>query len=173
MTPRRLLHRRTSTPVRVTSSLKSGPSLPNDVMLQTCRRVGIVSLVFASLWAFIIVMNNFVVRLLGHAAVMDALWPFPGVLVATTGVVTSVLMVYLARRLSPRPQLLLDVGSGFLVVQCLFISVLSEWEVVPMVPRVSWVCVAILLYPQSCRIRPGRSYGPHCWRLPRSRSLSP
>ena len=116
-------------------------------MLQTCRRVGIVSIVFASLWAFIIVMNNFVARLLGHAAVMDALWPFPGNLVATTGGFTSLLMVYLARRLSPRPQLLLDVGSGFLVIQCLFISILSEWEVVPVVPRVSWVCVAILLYP--------------------------
>jgi serine/threonine-protein kinase len=114
-------------------------------MFQTCRRVGIVSLVFASIWAFMTIMNNFVIRLISDR--MDTLYPFPGNIIGIAGIASSLVMARLARKLGHKPQLLIDVGSGYLVFQCLLISFLTHWIPIPLVPRVSWVCVAILIYP--------------------------
>jgi hypothetical protein len=151
MTTRRLLGRRASTPVRTTGATPTGgtpagQSLPNDVVCQTCRRVGIVGIVFAVLWAFTLFMNNVVAGWFGEMAFMRYLWPFPGNVVATIGVVSSLLMTGLAHRLSGK-SILLDVGSGYLVLQCFLISILSQWAPVPITPRVSWVCIPILFYP--------------------------
>jgi hypothetical protein len=143
----RLIDRRPSTPSRSTVSSGPGQSLPSDVLGQTCRRLWIVGMVFASLWTFTLFMNTFVAGWLGEAAFMQEIWPFPGHLVASIGVISSLLMTVLARRLSPRPRLLVDVGAGYLVLQCLLISILSQWAPVPISPRVSWVCIPILFYP--------------------------
>jgi eukaryotic-like serine/threonine-protein kinase len=146
MSTRRLLGRRPSTPVRTAGNTASGQSLPNDVVCQTCRRVGIVSLVFASLWTFTLIMNNLVAGWLGQMAFMRELWPFPGNIVASLGVASSLVMTTLAHRLSGK-SILLDVGSGYLVLQCLLVSILSQWSPAPISPRVSWVCIPILFYP--------------------------
>ena len=145
MTSRRLLGRRPSTPGKTSGTAGSGHSLPSDLMVQTCRRVGIVSTVFGSIWAFMTIMNNFVLKLLSER--MDTLYPLPGNVLGALGVASSVVMVYIARKYSHKQQLLIDLGSGYLVLQCFLISVLTHWIPVPMVPRVSWVCIAILIYP--------------------------
>ncbi|MDQ3222625.1 MAG: serine/threonine protein kinase, partial [Gemmatimonadota bacterium] len=119
--------------------------MPNDLVCQTCRRVGTVSIVFGSVWLFMTVLNNFVLRLLSDR--MATLYPFPGSTIGAAGVASSLVMVLLARKISHKPQLLIDVGAGYLVLQCLLISILTHWIAVPLVPRVSWVCIAILIYP--------------------------
>ncbi len=119
--------------------------MPSDLMVQTCRRVGIVSVVFGSIWAFMTVMNNFVLPLISDR--MATLYPFPGNVLGAAGVLSSIIMVSLARRIGHKKQLLIDLGAGYLVLQCLLISILTHWMSVPMVPRVSWVCIAILIYP--------------------------
>src|SRR3954467_5104738 len=146
MSTRRLLGRRPSTPVRTTTASGTGQSMPSEMLGQTCRRVGIVSIVFASLWVITLILNNIVAGWLGQMAFMQALWPFPGNLVSSIGVASSLGMTWLARRLSGKPMLL-DVGAGFLVLQCLLIAILSQWAPVPISPRVSWVCIPILFYP--------------------------
>jgi eukaryotic-like serine/threonine-protein kinase len=143
----RLLGRRSSTPIRATDSSKLGNSLPHDVMGQTCRRVGIVGLVFATLWALTVFMNTLVARWFGEMAFMRELWPFPGLPVAVIGIFSSVLMTALARRYSSQQRLLVDLGSGYLVLQCLLVSIIGQWAPLPISPRVSWVCIAILFYP--------------------------
>src|ERR687898_2582228 len=141
MTSRRLLGRRPSTPGKSTEPTRSGQSLPSDLLVQTCRRVGIVSTVFGSIWAFMTIMNNFVLPLLSER--MASLYPYPGNILGGVAVASSVAMVYLARKIGHKQQLLIDMGSGYLVLQCLLISILTHWMPVPLVPRVSWVCVAI------------------------------
>ncbi|HEX6405671.1 MAG TPA: hypothetical protein VFZ90_00655, partial [Gemmatimonadales bacterium] len=126
MSTRRLLGRRPSTPVRTTTASRPGQSLPSELLGQTCRRVGIVSIVFASLWIITLFLNNVVAGWLGQMAFMQALWPFPGNLVSTIGVASSLAMTWLAHRLSGKPRLL-DVGAGYLVLQCLLIAILSQW----------------------------------------------
>src|SRR5687768_15549985 len=140
MTSRRLLGRRPSTPARAGVASRSGHSLPSDVLGQTCSRLGIVSLVFAALWALTIFMNTVVAGWFGEMGFMRDLWPFPGNLVAALGIVSSLLMAVLAGRLSGK-SILMDVGSGYLVLQCALVSILSQWAPVPISPRVSWVCI--------------------------------
>jgi hypothetical protein len=142
----RHLHRRQSTPARPAIGSRPGQSLPNDVLCQTCSRVGIVGLVFAGLWALTIFMNTLVAGWFGEMAFMQDLWPFPGHLVAAMGIVSSLSMTVLARRLSGNP-VLVDVGSGYLVLQCMLVSILGQWAPVPISPRVSWVVIPILFYP--------------------------
>jgi serine/threonine protein kinase len=146
MNTRRLLGRRPSTPLRATTSSGQGQSLPSDMLGQTCHRVGIVGLVFASLWALTIFMNTIVARWFGEMAFMREIWPFPGLLVASIGIASSILITLLARRLSGK-SILVDVGAGYLVLQCFLVSILGQWAPVPITPRVSWVCIAILFYP--------------------------
>src|SRR5918994_3780621 len=112
MTTRRLLGRRPSTPVRASVSSRPGQSLPTDVLGQTCRRVGIVSLVFASLWAITMFMNTFVAGWFGEMGFMREIWPSPGILFSVIGVASSLCMTVLAHPLSGKP-ILLDVGSGY------------------------------------------------------------
>jgi eukaryotic-like serine/threonine-protein kinase len=145
MSTRRLLGRRPSTPVRSTAS-RPGQSLPSDVLGQTCRRIGIVGLVFAALWALTLLMNNVVAGWLGEMSFMREVWPFPGNIVAVIGVVSSLGITWVARRLSGRASLL-DIGSVYLVLQCFLVSMLSQWAPVSISPRVSWVCIPILFYP--------------------------
>ncbi|MEP7226739.1 MAG: hypothetical protein ABI785_05220, partial [Gemmatimonadales bacterium] len=113
MTSRRLLGRRPSTPVRSPLSSRPGHSLPSDLMFQTCRRVGIVGIVFASIWAFMTIMNNFVIRLITDR--MDALYPYPGNIVGAAGVASSLLMVGLARKLG-------DIAGGALIAATLVLA---------------------------------------------------
>jgi serine/threonine protein kinase len=146
MNTRRLLGRRPPTASRATASSGPGHSLSSDVLGQTCRRMGIVGLVFASIWALAIFMNTVVARWFGEMAFMRQVWPFPGLTVASIGIASSLLLTVLARRLSGRP-LLVDIGSGYLILQCLLIAILDQWALVPVTPRVSWVCIPILFYP--------------------------
>jgi tRNA A-37 threonylcarbamoyl transferase component Bud32 len=156
MTTRRLLGRRQSTPIRVSSTSGSAPSLPSDVLGQTCRRVGIVGIVFAALWAITILMNTLVARWLGEMAFMREIWPHPGLLVSCIGVASSILLTFLAMRLSGKP-ILVDLGSAYLVLQCLLIGILSQWVPVPITPRVSWVVIPILFYPAIVPNTPGKT----------------
>src|SRR4026209_1275850 len=126
----RHLHRRQSTPVRSVIGSGPGESLPSDVLCQTCSRVGIVGIVFASLWTLTIFMNTVVARWFGEMTFLKGLWPFPDHLVAGLGIVTFTSITVLARRLSGKP-VLVDVGSGYLVLQCLLVSILSQWAPVP------------------------------------------
>jgi eukaryotic-like serine/threonine-protein kinase len=143
----RLLGRRPSTPIRSSISSRPGQSLPNDVLGQTCRRLGIVGIVFASLWAITMFVNTFVARWLGEAAFMRALWPFPGNPVASIGIISSLGVVIVVRRVGLTPKRMVDMGSAYLVLQCLLISILSQWAPVPISPRIPWVCIPILFYP--------------------------
>jgi hypothetical protein len=82
-----ILRRRASTPFRPWAShgSGSGQGMPGDLLLQTCRRVGWVGLVAAGLWAFSLVMNGVVARLMGHPAVLETVWPYPALPVAVIG----------------------------------------------------------------------------------------
>jgi serine/threonine-protein kinase len=131
--------------------------MPSGVLLQTCRRVGWVGLVAATLWSFSLVMNSIVARLMGHPAVLEEVWPQPGLPISVIGLALSLLLVYLARRLRHRPQLLLDVSAGFLVLTCLLVGIIAQWVPPPVAPRISWLCALILSYPAIVPTAPGRT----------------
>ncbi|MGD2135239.1 MAG: hypothetical protein PVF27_03720, partial [Gemmatimonadales bacterium] len=90
---------RRQTPMRTTGTSRL-LSLPSDLLEQSCRRIGLVGLVFASLWTFGLVMQNVVIRWVDSAMPLHAgAWPMPGNLIATAGLLLSLGMVVLAGKL--------------------------------------------------------------------------
>ena len=160
MSHKKILRRRltTSAPTSGDSGAILG-SMPQDVVLQVCKRVGAVGFVAAGLWTFSLVANSVIARLTGHPAIIEQIWPYPGLRVAVIGLALSLLLVFLAKRLENRPQLLLNTSAGFLVLTCLLVAILAQWVPPPVTPRISWLCVLILSYPAIIPTTPGRTLG--------------
>jgi serine/threonine-protein kinase len=158
--PRRRLRRRPNTPAdpsQISQGVGSGQSLPTDTLLQTCRRVFAVSLVFAGLWSFSLIANGVLAPLLGRTGMLAGLWPYPGLPISIAGLVLSLSLAVLAVRLQQRPVLLMDISAGFMILICLLAGILSQWVPPPLAPRISWLCLVILAYPAIVPATPERT----------------
>jgi serine/threonine-protein kinase len=133
--------------------------LPGDLLTQTCRRMWAVGLAFAGLWTFGIVMNVLVAPLLGPLPMMNLVWPLPGLPIMLTGLALSLVLAYLAGRFSHKPDLLLDVGSAFLVLTCLLIGLLEHWHPMLEVMRLSWIALVIVIYASIVPNQPATTLG--------------
>jgi hypothetical protein len=123
-------------------------SLPPDLLDQSCRRVSIASLFFAAGWATALGLHFLLPSAgAGSAIHIWPAWPIPGVPVAAAGVVISLAMAAIARRLHDRPQLILDIGLGFEVVTALLIGFLNQWTPYPPTGDISWIAAIVLAYP--------------------------
>jgi serine/threonine-protein kinase len=132
-------------------------SLPGDLLDQSCRRVGILGIVFAVLWAFGLAMTNVVGPLfLDELPVHAAAWPMPGNVIAAIGVVLSLTLTVLAHRLHAHPERLLDLSLGFLVATAFLLGIIQQWEPEPSPGRLTWIPVVILIYPAIAPNTPGK-----------------
>ena len=57
-----------TTPLLATPAGGGLSFMPSDILEQTCKRVGVASLVFAGIWAWVLVMINLAWRLFGPAS---------------------------------------------------------------------------------------------------------
>jgi serine/threonine-protein kinase len=121
--------------------------MPSDLLEQTCKRVGIAALVFAAIWAWVLVMNNLAWRLFETVPEHVGAWTGFGNPIATIGLGLSLGMVFVAGRLHHEPEKLLDVGLAFAIATAALVGALNWWIAVPPGPGVSWICVIIILYP--------------------------
>ena len=121
--------------------------LPSDILEQTCKRVGVASLVFAAIWAWVLVMSNFAWRVFGSLPAHVGEWAGFGNPIAIIGLAMSLGMVFVAGRLHHEPEKLLDVGLGFEVATAALVGALNWWVAVPNGMGVSWICVIIIFYP--------------------------
>ncbi len=122
--------------------------MPADVLEQTCKRVGIAALVFAAVWAWVLVMNNLSSWLFTDHAHQVEQWTAVGNTIGVTGLFISLAMMFVAGRLHHEPEKLLDVGLGFEVLTAALIGAhnwWNPWTVSGM--GVSWICVIIVFYP--------------------------
>ncbi|HET7903937.1 MAG TPA: serine/threonine-protein kinase, partial [Candidatus Eisenbacteria bacterium] len=149
--------RRAATPLggRGTDSSNTGKSrwrtLPADVLRQSCKRIGIMSAIFAIIWTIPIILNDFVhdwLHQMSFAEMSHATWwPMPGRLVAGIGIASSLGLLLLAARFSVRPALLLRIGLGFQVLQAALVSFLMHLQPMTHDYGISWLCLIILSYP--------------------------
>ena len=139
------------TPSSATRSRMRTRGLPTDVLEQACKRIGIMAIAFASIWAIALFMNNVVHGLLHHMPMdmmgIDAVWPMPGNLISAAGIAVSAVMFYIAYRHRARPETLLRIGLVFEIAQAGLVSFLHNWKPVVEAGGVSWLCVIILTYP--------------------------
>jgi serine/threonine-protein kinase len=121
--------------------------MPSDLFYQTCKRVGAAALAFAALWAFALIMNNIVTRILGVTMLYYPVWPMPGNLLCGIGLAASLLMAFISTRRGVNPDVLLDLGSVYLVLTSLLVGFVEQWEPHVTEPNPSWIIVGIVLYP--------------------------
>ena len=149
--------RRAATPSRApgsdsrTSTKTRWGTLPPDVLQQSCKRLGIMAVIFAFMWTIPIVLNNFVHEWLHHMRLNEMAhqvgWPMPGNLVAAAGIAGSLALLLLARRFSGRPIALLRMGLGFQVLQAALVSFVTHLGPVDRQNGISWLVLIIISYP--------------------------
>jgi hypothetical protein len=121
-------------------------SPPTDILQQSCKRVAMLGAALAGLLAIGLAVGNLAALLTasdgnGYAA----LWPLPGSAFAAVGIVLSVILAMLARRLHQRPQLLLDLSLVFQVAFAFLVGMLHYWTLPG--GGLSPLTVIILIFP--------------------------
>jgi eukaryotic-like serine/threonine-protein kinase len=132
--------------------------LPGDLLRQTCKRIGIVALVFALMWFLGFFVNLIVVRIIPGDMPRVPHWPVPGAVILGIGLAMSLTMMLIAGKLHDRPSFLLNVGLVFEVLTAFLLALLTQWQpqLVPL--RISWVSVIILVYPAIVPNTPGKTF---------------
>ena len=127
--------------------------MPADVLEQSCKRVCVAALVFASIWALSLLMNTLVRPWLHWMPMMDrlgpnAIWPMPGNLVHGLGIAISLALVWAASRLSKKPERLLQLGLVYEIATAGLVAFLFHWIPVDLASlRISWICLIVVAYP--------------------------
>jgi len=138
-------------PSPATSTRMRTRGLPPEVLEQSCKRIGIMAIIVATIWAIGLFMNNVVHGLLHHMSMdkmaLDAAWPMPGNLIASLGIAVSALMFLFAWKHRVAPVTLLRIGLVFEIVTAGLVAFLMNWKPDFMGSGVSWLCVIILTYP--------------------------
>ena len=123
--------------------------LPDDILRQASRRLGVFSLIVAVLW--------FLGTTLGHIAgrmmmPSNANWLRIEAMdvIAISSIVLSIALFIYTRRSRHEPQFVLDLGLVYMVVMALALGLMFHWGPVPegwsILPEISWVGVMLLIF---------------------------
>jgi serine/threonine-protein kinase len=129
-------------------------TIPPDIMRQACKRVRLMSLSIAAIWATVIVMNDVVAPLLGHKHTAHMLWPMPGRLIAAIGLGASLATYWAVKRLKLEPATILSLGLALQVVTAAIVALHLDWQPNIDTTRISWLCLLILIQPAIVPVSP-------------------
>jgi serine/threonine protein kinase len=136
-----------ATPSKATSS--QGRQLPDDLLRDASRRLGIMSLVAAGLWTLATLLGHLAVRSMSHG---DPRWLGLGVpdAIAGSSVVASVLLFLYTRKPDRDPRRILDLGLAYMVLTAVDIGLTFHWELMPIdrpvTPEISWIGAVVLMF---------------------------
>lgn len=125
------------------SGSTGGPS--DDLAREGARRLGIASLVWATLWTMGLVLNNLVAPLLSPDRPLDDAWPWPGNPVAAAVIVLSLGVFTYTRSRACDARLALDLGLLYEVLLAFGIGLVNQWT--PNVAGLSWIAILIVVNP--------------------------
>jgi serine/threonine-protein kinase len=74
-------------------------------------------------------------------------YPMPGNLIAAIGLIISIVVVVLVRRLHGSPNQVLNIGLGFEVILAFLWGLMSQWRPLFAPGTFSMICLVILVYP--------------------------
>ncbi len=132
-----------------TSGGRSPRALPDDLLRDASRRLGILSLVAAGLWVVATILGHLAVRSMSHG---DPQWLRVGVpeAIAALSAALSVSLFFYSRRSQRDPRTLLDLGQVYLVLTALALGLVFHWEVMPgymqIAPQISWIGAVVLMF---------------------------
>ncbi len=130
--------------------LRADPrALPDDLLREASRRLGIMSLIGAVLWVVGTVLDHLAVRAMSHG---DPRWldfRTPDT-IAVLSVVASLSLFFYTRKADRNPRFILDLGLAYLVLTALALGVLFHWDRVPagfpVTPMFTWIGPVVLMF---------------------------
>ena len=132
-----------------TTSSRGERALPDDLLRDASRRLGILSLVAAGLWMLGTVLGHLAVRSMSHG---DPQWLRVGVPdgIAVFGIVVSVLLFFFTRRSQRDPATMLDLGLVYMMLTAVALALMFHWEPIPadmrISPEISWIGAVVLMF---------------------------
>jgi eukaryotic-like serine/threonine-protein kinase len=137
------------TPVDARTSERTLRSLPDDLLREASRRLGIMSLLAAVLWVLAPALDHLAMFLLTQGN-PEALKLQATDMMAVASMLISV-GVYLYSRSSGRePRFILDLGLVYMVLTALALGLMNHWDAPPanahVAPMISWIGAVVLMF---------------------------
>ena len=137
---------RTTTPADRPGTRRHAREIPDDLLRDASRRLGIMSLLGAALWS--------VGTVLYHVAMVsqDPVWGSwqSSDYIALTSALASLALYWYTRQPNRDPHFILDLGLAHLVWTGIALGLLMHWDPVPTqmgaTPQVSWIGVVTLMF---------------------------
>lgn len=148
MATRRLIRQQDSPGGRGPSSRSRDREIPDDLLEEAARRVGIIAITGVVLWLVGWGMDHVARRLLFPESGDWARLAAPDA-VAAIAVLASLLLYLFSRRVKVPPQVMLNLGLVYLIVTCLEIGLIAHWGETTFAgtnPTFSWAGCLVLLF---------------------------
>lgn len=123
----------------------SGTGLPQDLLQDASRRLGIASLVYAGAWAVQVVFNGLIAPVLSPGQPLDDAFPWPGNPVAALIIAASIMLFLYTRRAACDCELALNLGLAYEILVAAGIGLVNQWT--PNTGGLSWICVLVVVHP--------------------------
>ena len=127
-----------------------GPrALPDDLLRDASRRLGILSLVAAGLWVLGTVLGHLAVRSMSHG---DPQWLRVGApeAIAALSATLSLGLFFYTRGSQRDPRTMLDLGLVYMVLTAVALGHMFHWEPRPIdvriAPEISWIGAVVLMF---------------------------
>lgn len=149
MADTRLIGRAPATTSKPTHSRGYRRALPDDLLKDASRRLGIMALVAAALWLLATALGHLALRSMSHA---DSQWLRMDVpdAIAATSVVASLSLYFYTRRPNHDPRRILDLGLAYMVLTAIDLGLVFHWDMVPadkpISPEISWIGAVVLMF---------------------------
>jgi serine/threonine-protein kinase len=136
------------------------PALPSDLLREASHRLGVISLLLATLWLTATVLDHLAMRTQLHG---DARWLRPAVddVIAAVSIVASLGLFAYTRRTGRDPRRVLDLGLGYMILTAFSIGLLMHWSPQPTTrsvsPMISWIGPIVLMFAAIVPSSPGKT----------------
>ncbi len=150
-----------STPAGLKRALGHPRALPNDLLREASRRLGITALLVAVLWTLATIADHLAIRQQTNGGPQ---WLAMGSdeVFAALGISASLALFVFARRNNRDPAFVLDLGLAYLVLIGFTLSMMIHWHPVPSSyvasPVISWVGAAVLIFAAILPSTPAKTF---------------
>jgi len=120
-------------------------ALPDDLLREASRRLGIMALLGATLWVAGTVLGHLAAQTMGSPAQLDTTDA-----IAAASALVSIALFFYTRVRERDPRLMLDLGLAYMVLTALAIGITFHWSPapssMPIFPMISWAGAVVLMF---------------------------